>query len=182
VGTRERLLESGATLFASRGFLGVGIEELGAQLGLTGPSIYRHFKTKAAILGEMLISVSQSLLDGAEAVRESELKPDLALSQLIHKHIDFALGNADLIKVHERDFANLSEADAKQVRRLQRKYVEIWVDEIVRNRPDASVDQARTMAHAVFGLLNSTPRLRSGQRQEDIAALLHQMAVGALNS
>ena len=63
VGTRERLLENGAALFAVKGFHGVGVEELGLSVGLTGPSIYRHFRTKGALLAEMLISASSSLLE-----------------------------------------------------------------------------------------------------------------------
>jgi AcrR family transcriptional regulator len=50
MGTRERLLENGAALFAAKGFHGVGVEELGDSVGLTGPSLYRHFRTKSALL------------------------------------------------------------------------------------------------------------------------------------
>lgn len=180
MGTRDRLLESAAPLFASRGYHGVGIEELGAHVGLTGPAIYRHFKTKQAILGELLVTVSESLLDGAQLALTESDDADEVLSTLIDRHIAFALGNPDLIKVHERDFANLSEDDARAVRRLQRRYVEIWVAQIVEHRGDVDADRARTMAHAVFGLLNSTPRLRTGQTREDLGALLHEMAMQAL--
>lgn len=162
--TRERLLASGAALFAQRGYHGVGIEELGASLGLTGPAIYRHFRTKSALLGQMLISVSESLLAGAEAVAAAELPPLRALDQLIQHHLEFALGQPDLIKVHERDFANLDESDARAVRRLQRRYVEIWVD-LLQQLNSETVDVSRTRAHAVFGLLNSTPRIRGSAKE-----------------
>jgi AcrR family transcriptional regulator len=175
--TRERLLVNGAALFAQRGFHGVGIEELGASLGLTGPAIYRHFRTKAALLGSLLISVSQSLLDGAEEVVALQLPLTESLDQLIDRHLEFALGQPDLIKVHERDFANLAEEDSRSVRRLQRRYVEIWVD-VLQQLNDESVDTSRTKAHAVFGLLNSTPRIRgsAGETHET----LHEIARAAL--
>lgn len=180
MGTRERLLESGAALFAAKGFHGVGVEELGASVGLTGPSIYRHFRTKSALLGQMLVNVSESLLAGATEVLDERLDPEQTLSALIDRHIEFAVSNPDLIRVHERDFGSLQEEDARQVRRLQRRYVELWVDQIRLVRRDESLEAARTMAHAVFGLLNSTPRLRSGQRRDEIAALMHGLARRAL--
>jgi AcrR family transcriptional regulator len=180
MGTRERLLENGASLFAEKGFHGVGVEELGASVGLTGPSIYRHFRTKNALLAQMLITVSQSLLAGATDVLDENLDPKATLSALIDRHIEFAVTHPDLIRVQERDFSNLQEDDARQVRRLQRRYVELWVEQIRLVRLEASLETARTMAHAVFGLLNSTPRLRSGQRRDEIAAIMHELAQRAL--
>ena len=176
MGTRERLLENGAALFAAKGFHGVGVEEL----GLTGPSMYRHFPTKAALLAEMLITVSKSLLDGATEVIEENLNPEQTLSALIDRHIEFAISYPDLIRVHERDFGNLAENDARQIRRLQRRYVELWVDQIQLVRRNETPESARTMAHAVFGLLNSTPRLRSNQRRDEVSEIMHGLAQRAL--
>jgi AcrR family transcriptional regulator len=176
MGTRERLLENGAALFAAKGFHGVGVEDLGVSVGLTGPSMYRHFRTKGALLAEMLITVSKSLLEGATQVTAENLVPEKTLSALIDRHVEFAISYPDLIRVHERDFSNLEEDDARQVRRLQRRYVELWVVQIQRVRQNETAETARTMAHAVFGLLNSTPRLRSNQRRNDVAALMLGMA------
>jgi AcrR family transcriptional regulator len=180
VKTRERLLVNGAALFAAKGFHGVGVEELGDSVGLTGPSMYRHFPTKAALLAEMLITVSTSLLEGATEVIGQNHDPKQALSALIDRHIEFAIAYPDLIRVHERDFGNLEEDDARQVRRLQRKYVELWVEQIQLVRRNETVETARTMAHGVFGLLNSTPRLRSNQSRDGFAGLMHDMAWRAL--
>jgi AcrR family transcriptional regulator len=180
MGTRERLLENGAALFAAKGFHGVGVEELGDSVGLTGPSMYRHFRTKGALLAEMLITVSKSLLEGATEVIAENLDPEQTLFALIDRHVEFAISYPDLIRVHERDFGNLEEDDARQVRRLQRRYVELWVDQIQLVRQNETAESARTMAHAVFGLLNSTPRLRSSQRHSEVAMLMRGLAQRAL--
>lgn len=180
MGTRQRLLENGAALFALKGFHGVGVEELGDSVGLTGPAIYRHFRTKGALLAEMLISASSSLLEGATQVIGQNLDPAQTLSGLIARHVEFAISYPDLIRVHERDFNNLAEADARKVRALQRRYVELWVDQIQLVRMNETGESARTMAHAVFGLLNSTPRLQVGQRRSEVAALMRELAERAL--
>lgn len=180
MGTRKRLLESGAALFAAKGFHGVGVEELGESVGLTGPSMYRHFRTKGALLAEMLITVSQSLLEGATQVIDKGLDPGQTLSALIDRHVEFAISFPDLIRVHERDFGSLDDDDARQVRRLQRRYVELWVEQIQHVRPKETPESARILAHAIFGMLNSTPRLRSNQQREEVAALMAGLAQRAL--
>lgn len=173
--TKDRLLVSAASLFAERGFHGVGIEELSASVGLTGPALYRHFRTKNALLAAMLISVSESLVARAEEVIERDLSPRKTLQALIDRHLDFTLNQPDLIRVHERDFANLDEEDARTIRRLQRKYVEIWVDQLQAIYKEDR-ETSRAKAHAVFGLLNSTPRIKSAS----VRPTLQQLAENAL--
>ena len=180
MGTKERLLESSAVLFATSGYHGVSIEELGANIGLTGPAIYRHFPTKSALLAEMLIAVSRSLLAGAHLVLAEQLSPKATLIELISYHTEFALKNPDLIRVQEQDFGNIDQVNAKLVRRLQRGYVEIWVEQILLIRNGISTDTARTMAHAIFGMLNSTPRIKSDQKKDTLATLMKELAERAL--
>ena len=61
---REQILAIAAELFAQKGFHGVSIAELGAACGFSGPAIYRHFRSKDAVLAEMLVSISDELLSG----------------------------------------------------------------------------------------------------------------------
>ena len=83
--------------------------------------------------------------------------------------------------MQERNLANLPPADRHRVRQLQRRYVETWVDVLLQVLPDADEATARAAAHAVFGLINSTPHsalLDTGA----MAALLERMAAAALTS
>ena len=62
---RDEILTAAARLFAASGFHGVSIDDLGAELGFSGPAIYRYFPSKESILGDMLVDISQRLLEGA---------------------------------------------------------------------------------------------------------------------
>ena len=53
---------------------------------------------------------------------------DAAFDGLVDFHLDFALGEPDLIRIQDRDLAHLPERAKRQVRKAQRQYVEIWVD------------------------------------------------------
>ena len=66
---REQILATAADLFAARGFHGVSVDDLGAACGISGPALYRHFASKDAVLAEMLVSISERLLEvGRERV------------------------------------------------------------------------------------------------------------------
>lgn len=154
---RRQLLTAAATLMAERGFQAVRLEDIGAAAGVSGPAIYRHFAGKEALLVELLVEISTRLLSGAQAVVAEAAGDDAAaLEALIEFHLDFALGEPDLIRIQDRDLANLPATAQKQVRRAQRRYVEIWVAVLCRLHAGLAEDDARVMAHAVFGLLNST--------------------------
>ena len=154
---RVQLLAAAERLFAERGFLAVRLEDIGAAAGVSGPAIYRHFPNKESLLVELLVGISTRLLAGAREVRSRGTDAAAALDGLIDFHLDFALGEPDLIRIQDRDLAYLPAAAERQVRRAQRQYVEVWVGVLRELEPGLAETDARLMAHAVFGLLNSTP-------------------------
>ncbi len=177
---RDQILAAAAELFARHGFHGVGIDDIGAAVGISGPALYRHFRSKDAMLGEMLTQISQRLLDGGQARVEVATDPDHALRELIRWHVDFALDDPALITVQIRNLANLTDPDRRRVRALQRRYVEVWVEAIRKTSPEVDEPTARAAAHAVFGLINSTPHSAHLDRDQ-MAKLLSRMALASLS-
>lgn len=180
---RDQILAAAAELFAKHGFHGVGIDDIGAALGISGPALYRHFRSKDAMLGEMLTSISEYLLAGGEQRLAGAGTHAERLAALIRFHVDFALDNPALITVQERDLANLVDSARQTVRALQRRYVESWVRtirEVTGGEGGMDEPSARASAHAVFGLINSTPHSTYLNR-EQMAALLRGMATAALH-
>lgn len=173
VDTRERILSEAARLFAVRGFRGTSIDDLGQACGMSGPAVYKHFGSKDEVLAELLIRISEHLRDGGRAVVSSSESGRIALERLIDFHLDFTTHEPDLIRVQDRDLANLSLDAAHRVRSLQRSYVETWVRALCVVRADLTPAQARVEAHAVFGLMNSTPHITT---RADIRVRLGQMA------
>ncbi|MYX96303.1 TetR family transcriptional regulator [Streptomyces sp. SID486] len=182
---REQILKEAARLFAERGFHGVGVDEIGAAVGISGPGLYRHFPGKDAMLAELLVGISGQLLTGAKrrlAEADGGSGAPAVLDSLIEGHIDFALDDRPLITLHDRELDRLRDSDRKLVRQLQRQYVELWVEVVREVYPALTEPAARSAVHSVFGLLNSTPHLgRAGTLpgRAVTAELLHRMARGA---
>jgi AcrR family transcriptional regulator len=180
------ILQEAARLFAERGFSGVSLEELGAAVGVSGPAVYRHFANKQALLGAILVRVSERLHTGGQRVIAEHQTPADQLAALIRFHVDFALTDADVIRVQDRDLASLSDEDRAAVRRLQREYVELWIAVLARIHPTRSPADLRVRAHACFGLINSTPhsvrRTSSAPADSTVRGILESMASSALTA
>ena len=176
---REQILATAADLFAARGFHGVSVADLGAACGISGPALYKHFPSKDAMLAEMLVSISEELLSTGRARVAAASGPAAAIEALVEWHVDFALREKPLIVVQDRDWESLPGEARETVRELQREYVDLWAAQLRLRDPALALDAARAMAHASFGLINSTPH---GDLLPDhrMRALLRQMALGAL--
>jgi AcrR family transcriptional regulator len=177
---RDEILSTAAELFAQRGFHGVSVADIGASCGISGPALYKHFPSKDAVLAEMLVEISERLL--AVGRQRSGEAPDAraAVAALVEWHVDFALRHRPLIVVQDRDWASLPDDARERVRTLQREYVDLWAAHLREVHEGLRLDSARAMAHAAFGLINSTPHsalLPDGRMRE----LLTRMAAAALD-
>ena len=179
---REQILATAAELFAARGFHGVSVAELGAACGISGPALYKHFPSKQAMLAEMLVSISEQLLEVGREKAEAAGDPAAAVRALVDWHVEFALGHRPLIVVQDRDWESLPEQAREQVRRLQRSYVDLLAGQLLDLRPDLSDPTAHAAAQAAFGLLNSTPRAGHAISDAELRTLLSDMAVAALGA
>lgn len=179
----DAILREAAQLFAARGYSGVSLEDIGTAVGVSGPAVYRHFAGKQALLGAVLVKVSQDLVSGGTRVSAYADSDQERMLSLIRFHVDFALGNADVIRVQDRDVAHLAETDRAEVRRLQRAYIDLWIaalDPLV----DAHEDELRLRVQACFGLINSTPHSTraAARRHSATATVLAAMADAALRA
>jgi AcrR family transcriptional regulator len=176
---RDQILGTAAALFAERGFHGVSVVELGAACGISGPALYKHFASKDAMLAEMLVEISEELLRVGRERSSAAADAESAVRALVGWHVDFALAHKPLIVVQDRDWASLPADARERVRSLQRRYVEVWAARLCELDGGLTPKRARAMAHATFGLLNSTPH-SAMLAEPEMRALLTRMALSAL--
>src|SRR5690348_17623382 len=101
---REEILEIAVGLFATRGYHGVSMDDIGAAAGVTGPALYHHFAGKEAMMVAALAPTCEGLLVGGQArVAEHADDPKAALESLVEFHVAFALANPAVIalSLHE---------------------------------------------------------------------------------
>ena len=179
---RAQIAMAAAELFCAHGYHGVGIDEIAATVGISGPAVYRHFPNKDAVLVELLVGISTRLHEGGSAAAEASDSPSAALDALVEFHLDFALGEPDLIRIQDRDLESLPADARRQVRQTQRKYVEVWVGVLEQLDPQLDQADARIKAHATFGLINSTPHSANPASPARARRVLRDMTLAALRT
>ena len=177
---RERILAAAAELAARRGFHTVGMADIGAEAGIVGSGIYRHFGSKDAVLAALLDRVMDRLQTGAEEILAAAADAHEALSSLVRDHIRVAIEDRTVLAVYHREIHNLPEDERRRLRRRQRHYLEDWVHVLAPLRRDLADGELRLAVHAAVGAVQSTLFFRSGLAPERLAELLDGMAHACL--
>lgn len=173
---QELVLNVAIELFRGRGFHGVGIDDIGARAGITGPGIYRHFANKHALLIAIFDRVLDDLSAGAQRIL-SESHDDLeALGSLVEFHATFVLDDRAIISVYHQEQRNLPEPDRRRIRRRQRAYLHQWVTLLGNLHPAMSEAEALALVQAAIGVLASPTMYESTLPREQLHRLLVERA------
>lgn len=178
---RERLVAAAAHLFGERGYQPVGVAEIGAAAGVSGPALYRHFPNKT----QLLVAVFDEVIDGFLAMSEGVLErvagdPQERLYALTRGHVATLLRNPGVFTVYGQEWRNLADEDQIRLRQKQRAYIARWVGVIVAVYPALTEREAWGRAQVVLGLVNSVGGYRDAMEHDDLADLLTAGAVAGL--
>jgi AcrR family transcriptional regulator len=153
MGRDRQILQAALELFQERGFGGVGVDEIGARAGVTGPAIYRHFSGK----DEVLAALFDEAMDGlVTAVGGGPEEPFAELEHLARAHAQYALDHPAQTSMFTRDERSLAQPHRRRFEARKREYIKRWIDCVKRCFPDRSADELTIAVHAMLGLLQSS--------------------------
>lgn len=101
--TKDKILDSALTLFAEKGYDGVGVDLIAENAGIKGPSLYKHFKGKEDILDSLIQKAEAYYQDNFGSVIKLGKIPG-SMDELIDlslKRIDFTLHDPTIKKVRK---------------------------------------------------------------------------------
>lgn len=177
---KERVLVAAAELIARNGYLGVNMTDIGAAVGITGSGIYRHFKSKAAILLALFDTVVDRLIADAEQVARTVQDPRTVLECLVRDHISFTISERQLCLVYLQESRNLPPADLRHLRWKQRHYVDLWQDALLSIRDDISAEHGQVVVHACIAGIHSVLRYEPALDDQELRASLERVALDTL--
>jgi AcrR family transcriptional regulator len=177
---KEKILRAAARLLAERGYHDSSMADIGAEAGITGSAIYRHFESKAAILVALFEDVIDRLLTNESRIVDGDPELVRALDLLIADQVEFVVGTRAIAQVYHNEIGNLPADDRRRLRRKQRLYVEEWVHVIREIRPDLDDVTARTLVHAAIGAIQSPLFHNVGLPDELLRTLLADSARAVL--
>ncbi len=183
---RDEILDAASTLFSERGYADVGVDEIGAAVGISGPSVYNHFPSKEAILVGIGQRSAARLEAGVIAAYASA--PDLSspgaaaavLRALVDSYVTVITATPDL-SVSFNNSAALSADPAAALLDSQRRYVARWIELLPQADPTvAGPAEAGVGVHAALSIVNDAVRLRRGTLRPEFGAEMAYLMTGVL--
>ncbi|RMI31922.1 TetR/AcrR family transcriptional regulator [Nocardia stercoris] len=80
---KAQIVRVAARAFSDRGYHQVGVDEIAAEIGISGPALYRHFANKYALLVAATEGTATALLQAARAADDPGATPENRLTALI---------------------------------------------------------------------------------------------------
>jgi AcrR family transcriptional regulator len=119
---RERILQEAVALFYARGFAGTTLDDIAAELGVTKPFIYTHFRSKTDLLAAICTPTIEMSM---EAIANASELPGTATEKLRHAIIDFTkvvLQRQANIAIYFREEKSLSPEALAEIEALRKRF------------------------------------------------------------
>jgi AcrR family transcriptional regulator len=180
---REQVLTAATDLFHQRGFHAVSMEDIGAAAGIAGPSVYRHFPSKASLVTAIGKRAAERLALGAEYALRTSTPADEreALRRLAESYVRTLTGSAELAVSFSGGLLGVAdERDRAELVRIQRDYVAQWLHLLGAVRPELGPREIKITVHAALTIANDLTRTRRTSGRPHLAAELTTMLSAVL--
>jgi AcrR family transcriptional regulator len=177
---RNEIIVAATELFHEKGYHATGMDEIGAAAGITGPAIYRHFRSKEDILERIILDAASDALERAHQIVRSAASPVDALRGLVTLYVDTILENPSLAFVGVFERRTLAGDIRANLERAERLHFEEWVHALTQARPELTDTEARVMVQGANGLGLMAAIYRSGLTRDVLSPLIVDMMMNAL--
>lgn len=157
-GTRGAIMSAAADLLAERGFHAMSMNDIGARVGIAGPSIYKHFGNKAAILDAVVTLAASRMTEAASTTLAFE--PDRArwVLEFVDQFACWSFASDPLVTAYMFESNRLDPASATAHMKMRRQYNRLWITASQARWPKLDPTVAAVMALSTMEVLFGAPR------------------------
>ena len=159
--TREDVIAAAGRLFATNGYHGTSMRDLGRELGLRGSSLYSHVTSKEDLLVAVVERGAEHFEASAATAVDKHDVPMEQLRALIAGHIDVVLDHADAAKTFLDEANSLDDERRSLIVAARDRYERVFRDVLAAGSSDgtfsADIDP-NTTAIFVLSILNAVER------------------------
>ena len=119
---RERILEEAVALFYARGFTGTTLDDIAAELGVTKPFIYTHFRSKIDLLAAVCLPSIEQSLAAVTLAAEGTGTPVEKLRRAVVNFAEVVLQRQPNIAIFFREEKNLAPEVLADIVALQKEF------------------------------------------------------------
>ena len=129
LGARRQILNAAAYLLKHRGYEAATTRAIATTVGIKGGSIYHHFPSKDAIVGEVVnegVRVVYDAVEKALGALPKNATPRRRLEAAIKAHLLSSLEHSNFTSASIRAFAFLPDSVRQNCRIERRRYEALW--------------------------------------------------------
>jgi len=119
---RERILEEAVKLFYERGFTGTTLDDIAAELGVTKPFIYTHFRSKVDLLAALCKPTIEMSLAAVTTAAATSGTPTERLHRAVVDFTKVVLQRQPNIAIYFREEKNLTPEALEEINELRRQF------------------------------------------------------------
>lgn len=119
---RDRIVQEAVKLFYENGFTGTTLDDIAAELGVTKPFIYTHFRSKVELLAALCQPTIEMSLEAVANAAESTGTPTERLRRAMTDFARVVLQRQANIAIFFREEKNLSPEALAEINALRRKF------------------------------------------------------------
>lgn len=155
---RQDIVKAAAKLFRRNGFNGTSTRDIACAVGMHSGSLFCHFKSKDALLYEVMQEGMRSALARQTIVLLAEHDAATTLRQLIRSHFDTLLGpSSDFMHAVLYESRSLNTRQHNVIAKLQGDYEATWTPVLQELASTGCLQGEVSLArHLIFGLLNGS--------------------------
>ncbi|MGH3438451.1 MAG: TetR/AcrR family transcriptional regulator [Sciscionella sp.] len=164
----DELVAIAAELFGKHGYHGVGVNDIAAAAGISGPALYRHFASKQDLLATVLLSALDSLNRAAElSLRARDGTQENRLPRLLRSLAELSVERRDITALWRWQGAHLSADGRQAVLHQGGRLLGLLSRELRAYRRGLPQPEAELLCWAALSVLGSVAvhRTRIGKRQ-----------------
>lgn len=116
-----------AKLFAKKGFENTSTRDISRAAGMSDAGLYYYFKSKEALLYEILNEILSTGLESVREIEKSEKSADEKLADYTKFYARYYSTEIDLVKLLVEEQKKVSGMHRKKLNAVQREYLDIMV-------------------------------------------------------
>jgi TetR/AcrR family transcriptional regulator, cholesterol catabolism regulator len=119
---RERILEEAVKLFYARGFTATTLDDIAAELGVTKPFIYTHFRSKVELLAALCTPTIEMALGAVANAAKEPGRPSERLYRAIVDFTHVVLSRQANIAIFFREEKHIAPEALAQINTLRKRF------------------------------------------------------------
>jgi AcrR family transcriptional regulator len=169
---RAQLLSKAIGLFAERTYASVSMEDIAASMGMAASSVYNYFPSKLDMLLTAFNNGNGYLQLTLDETLATADQPAGALRSLVVSYSRFALGHPHLVNMLITEVRNLPPVESEAMLRVQRDYVDEWVQLLRQVHGGLDAISARITVQATLMMINDLARIDEVRSRSDAEAMV----------